>query len=356
MFLFLLLIGFHIQSMSNQIFERVVQYDAFDNPHPTCGINTTVNAGTQCTISIRVDEDLQPPILIYYQIENFHQNHRKYQKSRDLYQVSEATVCNALFCTSCPYCNLKFLKLYGETTQSALQAELCQPLNILGDIRLNPCGLIANTFFNDVIELTDGTSSDGGVDLIMQEDGIAWQSDLDYMYRQPNGFVYEECPDSCTPDCCDGDEWSCSEPTLYKDGKCYRYFYPDDDTTQYLYETYPQVISPIDGVLNEHFIVWMRVAALPTFRKLYGWINQPIAEGTVLTFQITNNWEVGTFEGRKSLVISNTNMFGGKNQWMGLYYYCVGFFCIGAASFFALKQLVRPRRLADKHYLHFKQE
>ena len=253
-------------------------------------------------------------------------------------------------------CALKFVKLYGYTTQTALDAELCQPLNILGDIRLNPCGLIANTFFNDNIELIDGTSSDGGVDLIMLEDGIAWQSDLDYMFRQPIGFQYEECPDGCDPSCCDGDEWSCVEPTKYKDGKCYRYFYPDDDKTQYLHESYPQVISPIDGVRDEHFIVWMRVAALPTFRKLYGWINQPIAEGTVLTFQITNNWEVGTFEGRKSFVISNTNMFGGKNQWIGVYFYAVGFFCIGAAVFFALKQLIRPRRLADKHYLHFKRE
>ena len=254
-----------------------------------------------------------------------------------------------------PYFVLQFTQLYGETTQTSIQAELCNPLNVLGDIRLNPCGLIANTFFNDVIELTDGNSSDGGVDLIMLEEGIAWQSDLDYMYRQPNGFQYEECTDGCVPSCCDGDEWSCVEPTRYKDGKCYRYFYPNDDKTQYLHESYPQV-SPIDGVRDEHFIVWMRVAALPTFRKLYGWINQPIANGTVLTFQITNNWEVGTFEGRKSLVITNTNIFGGKNQWMGLYFYSVGFFCIGAAVFFALKQLIRPRRLADKHYLHFKQE
>ena len=80
-------IGFYIQSLSNQIFERVVQYDAYDSPHPECGINTTVNAGTNCQISITVDEDLTPPILIYYQIENFHQNHRTYEKSRDNYQV-----------------------------------------------------------------------------------------------------------------------------------------------------------------------------------------------------------------------------------------------------------------------------
>jgi hypothetical protein len=52
--------GFFMQSISNQVFESVVQYDAYDNPNTPCGINTTVNAGETARISITVDADLEP--------------------------------------------------------------------------------------------------------------------------------------------------------------------------------------------------------------------------------------------------------------------------------------------------------
>ena len=126
----------------------------------------------------------------------------------------------------------------GALTQYQQDADACEPLNNLGDIKLNPCGLIANTLFNDVFTLTSGVSSDTGQQLVMQETGIAWASDVEYMFAQPEGFNYRECPNNtCNDTCCDGDEWSCTSP--YRDptdGKCYSYFYPDDNTTQYLYE------------------------------------------------------------------------------------------------------------------------
>jgi len=77
-----------MQKLSNEVYEHVENYDGSDNPNPECGINSTVNANQQCKLSITVTQDLQPPVLIYYQIEGFHQNHRSYQRSRDVYQVS----------------------------------------------------------------------------------------------------------------------------------------------------------------------------------------------------------------------------------------------------------------------------
>jgi len=205
--------------------------------------------------------------------------------------------------------------------------------------------------FNDVISLKSRSASSTAE---MIETGIAWQSDIEYKFKQPDGFEKKECA-ACDDSCCAGDYWSCNEPYI-ENGTCWSYTYPDDDTTQYLYETYPNVISPIQGVENEHFIVWMRVATLSNFRKLYGWIDTPILANETLEFEIQNNWEINSFSGTKSLVLSTTNYFGGKNSWMGPFFYGVGFFSVGAATFFSLKQLIRPRRIGDPKYLQLKED
>jgi hypothetical protein len=53
----------------------------------------------------------------------------------------------------------------------------------------------------------------------------------------------------------------CKQLATYE-GNRWAYWYPSDDTIQYLYESYPDNISPIQGVENEHFMVWMRYVAI----------------------------------------------------------------------------------------------
>lgn len=135
------------------------------------------------------------------------------------------------------------------------------------------------------------------------------------------------------------------------DGQVWKYWYPDDSGVQYLYESYPMVVSPIEGVENEHFIVWMRTAGLPTFRKLYGKIHDSLKKGDVLTFQVIANFEVDSFGGSKSLVISNLGEFGGKNSFLGISYIVVGSISLLLGVLFAVKQLISPRQLGDTRYL-----
>lgn len=85
---------------------------------------------------------------------------------------------------------------------------------------------------------------------------------------------------------------------------------------------------------REDLIVWMRTAALPTFRKLYGRIEVDLQANDFITVKIQNNYNVYSFGGKKSLVLSTTSWLGGKNDFMGMIYIVTGALCIFLALVF----------------------
>mmetsp|Transcript_45500 Transcript_45500/g.110705 ORF Transcript_45500/g.110705 Transcript_45500/m.110705 type:complete len:450 (+) Transcript_45500:388-1737(+) len=337
-------VGYYLEASSESLIELYQVYDSTDPDQQLCGIGLEYNANKTCTIEFVVPKTMTPPIMVHYELNNFHQNHRKYFESQDIYQMAGESDISKQFSTS---------------------ATACQPINILGDTVINPCGLIANTFFNDVITLSEdnGSVDDQGSALKMREDGIAWTSDLEYRYKMPNGYMQSECTNEqggCTIGCCQFYNYTCQidnkGPAIdRKTGKCYAYSYPNDDTTQYLYETYPDIISPLEHVTNEHFVVWMRIATRQSFRKLYGYFEQTIPAGTVLSFNIKANYVVESFQGSKALVVSTSNAWGGKTKVAGVTLYSIGYFCLACGLFFATKHWFKPRRVADKKYLHYKE-
>jgi hypothetical protein len=128
----------------------------------------------------------------------------------------------------------------------------------------------------------------------MSESGISWPNDKKFKFNQVDGFVYGEKKketDTCEQvlgaqylDCKSYSTGYTDKPgypvlTNVKHNTTYLYWYPNDIKTQYLYESYPSIINPIEGLKNEHFINWMRTAALPDFRKLYGRIDSKVSKG-----------------------------------------------------------------------------
>mmetsp|Transcript_22663 Transcript_22663/g.56002 ORF Transcript_22663/g.56002 Transcript_22663/m.56002 type:complete len:394 (+) Transcript_22663:92-1273(+) len=337
-------LGFKLKTISDETVELHSIYDAKDQSlidktqTSDCRIGMSYNQNKTCTIQFEAPEDMEPPIMIYYELNNFHQNHRFYSRSRDSFQLNGKV---------------------GDDRDPTFRA-LCEPMDVLGGKTLNPCGFVANTFFNDKISLIGGNDEDG-LQLEMSEEGIAWQSDLEFKFRMPEGFQTKECPtvEDCSGNstCCQDNGFSCSTPALSKkDEKCYAYDYPEADTTRYLYETYPDMISPLEHVTNEHFVVWMRTETRPKFRKLYGWINQKIPKGEKIEFEIWSNYVVESFSGHKALIATTTNLFGGKNKYIGVTFFGLGFTFLFFGIIFAIKHWFRPRRIADRKYLHYKQE
>lgn len=169
----------------------------------------------------------------------------------------------------------------------------------------------------------------------MDESNIALSSDIDSLYSQVSGFAYgianpndpANCAASIPPV-----PSPCKQYHFQSNNTYYNFYYPNDDTTQYLYESYPEVITPIEGVTNQHFIVWMKSEGLPIFRKLYGVIDSgSLSNGDELIFNITANFEVTSFGGTKSIIATTGGTLGVQNKAAGTVFLAIGSlaFCYG---------------------------
>jgi hypothetical protein len=90
----------------------------------------------------------------------------------------------------------------------------------------------------------------------------------------------------------------------------------------------------------------MRTAGLPNFRKLWGRIEDDLPAGTYY-LKITNLYNVETFSGSKTFVISTTNALGGKNYFLAICYLVVGSLCIVFAIIFFIAFLRKRNAKRD---------
>lgn len=326
----------------NDVFQRKVQYDGNGADLSDCKIHDA-NMGKLCNVTVSIKHKMSAPVYVYYEIENFYQNHQRYITSLDSDQ------------------------LLGENKKKD-DLGTCSPLKRNGSKILSPCGLIANSMFNDVIELTYPQ------DVTMRESKIAWRSDRKQKFNQPNHFdwasvdpssysdvadcLLKRCPDQicrgagihtgCKGYRCRGGD--------FDDHKCQPgdyvvFYYRGFDYYQFLYETFPDIISPIVGQENEHFIVWMRLAGLQPFKKLYGRITDTLSEGTDLVFTITNNFNVDSFDGKKSIVVSTSSTLGANLSVLWAAWLGFGVATFVAATLLFAKGKLAPRQLGDTSFL-----
>lgn len=102
--------------------------------------------------------------------------------------------------------------------------------------------------------------------------------------------------------------------------------------------------------------MWMRVAGLPVFRKLYARLPNGLPAGRY-TVNIANKYSTAIFgNGTKSIVVSNTSFIGGYNTFLGYAYIAVGSLCLALALVFFVVNLVKPRKLGDPSLLSWNRE
>ena len=195
----------------------------------------------------------------------------------------------------------------------------------------------------DVIKLTGSTVAGAELD----ETLIATAAERAQKFKQVTGFQSAKVASTGVTCASANLPLGCKSYVDPVTSQTYLFYYPSDSTVQYLYESYPKQISPLVGVLDEHFMVWMRTSALPKFRKLYGRINTDFKEGDKVTFSVDANFEVRSFNADKAIVITTQSQFGVKNPSLGVAYIVVGSISLFLGLLFATKQFVRPRALGN---------
>lgn len=175
-----------------------------------------------------------------------------------------------------------------------------------------PCGLIANSLFNDTFSNLTAVGSDGGNNYTMTEKGIAWDSDKD-LYKDLTA-VTDFSTIAVPPN------WAMR--------------YPNNYTTN---NPPPRIGT------DEHFMVWMRTAALPDFSKLYMRNDGDVLTKGTYQVDVTHWFPADAYKGTKSIVISTRTVMGGRNPFLGIAYVVVGGICMLLGVLFTVTHLLKPR-------------
>lgn len=283
-------IGIGLLVSSNQVQEIVLDYTNCKNitngaPCET-GLEASFKAGLpsgcRCNKTFDLPTSWNEDVYFYYGLSNFYQNHRRYVRSRDDGQ------------------------LHGELSTKPIST--CAPYDTIDNngtkVPVAPCGAIANSMFNDGFKLYY-TKQGGDLEVKWTWKDIAWKSDRDAKFKNPaiptNGTLKDAFNGFAKPLYWMKNIWELDTQN------------PENN-----------------GFLNQDFIVWMRVSAFPTFRKLYrkhektaGVFKLGMPDGSY-RLDIDYNYPVHSFEGEKRFILTTSSWIGGKNNFLGVAYIVVG--------------------------------
>lgn len=258
---------------------------------------------TVCEVQFNLPDDLGSPVYLFYRLAKFHANHRRYVKS-----FSEDQILGK--------------KPSLDTIKNAV-GQNCEPLSTDENGKvIYPCGLIANSLFNDTyssdIRGVNGTDHS----YKMTNEGIAWSSDKERFTKT------KYTPDEVVPP----PNWYKKFPNGYNETNM-----PDISTW-------------------EEFQNWMHPAGLPTFNRLILRNDHDTFRAGTYQISIGLHFPVLEYNGGKFIYFSQRSVMGGKNDFFGIAWMASGGVCFLLAILLLIVNTIKPRKTGDTNLLSWNRE
>lgn len=255
-----------------------------------------------CQIQFNVATEMKAPIYLFYRLHNFYANHRRYVKS---YSEDQLTG----------------LAASADSIKTTV-GQNCEPMSLDSNgKRIYPCGLIANSLFNDTYSsLTSVNGS--GTDYDLTEEGIAWGTN-DQRFKKTQYHYTDIVPPP---------NWYKQFPNGYNSTNV-----PDISTWA-------------------QFQNWMKAAGLPNFNKLALRNDQDHLQPGTYQIEVGLHFPVLPYKGKKFVYISQRSVIGGKNVFLGISWIVGGGICFLLAISLLIVNLIKPRKTGDVNLLSWNKE
>lgn len=257
-----------------------------------------------CEIQFEIPNELHAPIYFFYKLTSFHANHRQYVKSFSEDQLNG--------------------KSASVSTIKDSVGQNCQPLSVDSNGKIiYPCGLIANSLFNDTFDSTlSAVNNSDSSDYTMSGDGIAWSTNKN-RFKKTSYSVDEIVPPP---------NWVKRFPNGYNETNL-----PD-------ISNWPE------------FQNWMAPAALSDFSNMVLKNEKDNFNKGIYQINVGLHFPTTEYHGGKYVYITTSSSIGGKNAFLGVSWIVGGIICLGLALLAGFGVLVRGRRAGDTNLLSWNKE